>query len=214
MRRDRIPNWSAQDVWECGVGLAVLDRIAGDDRYSMSPVEPDGFHLCYDHGSGDHLKLWFCPSGVLMTGFDHESPVSPYASNSLWPGLYTGLPEGLKLWVSRSDGEAELFPNEEGQPLMEATWALWRPKGSSSWQCGPVKDYPDHPAREGAWLLNVYGLEHWNEERGIDEKQLVPFFDGQPVSDEDILGINSQADLPKVRKLMSDLLYGLKPAWL
>lgn len=53
-----------------------------------------------DNGAGDSLHAVFGPAGVLIKGFDHESPISPYAQNDEpWPGMYEKVPAELAVYL-------------------------------------------------------------------------------------------------------------------
>ncbi|WP_432543852.1 hypothetical protein [Kineococcus sp. SYSU DK002] len=65
-------------------GLAVLDAIAAEDSvdryYSFDAAWGTGEQLAsMDDGSGNSWSITFTPAGAWLRGFDHESPVSPYA---------------------------------------------------------------------------------------------------------------------------------------
>ncbi len=45
-------------------------------------------------GGGDEAMVWLSDRGCVVRGFDHESPISPWAQSErqLWPGLVDGFP--------------------------------------------------------------------------------------------------------------------------
>ncbi|GGV05405.1 hypothetical protein GCM10010502_70370 [Kitasatospora aureofaciens] len=45
------------------------------------------------NGSGDEYSIVFAPAGVYLRGFDHESPMSPYAEDGVWPGVVDSVHE-------------------------------------------------------------------------------------------------------------------------
>ncbi|WP_308282422.1 hypothetical protein [Streptomyces lichenis] len=53
------------------------------------------------NGSGDEYGIVFCPAGVWIRGFDHESLMSPYARDELevWPGVLEEVPEVFREYV-------------------------------------------------------------------------------------------------------------------
>jgi len=83
-----------------------------------------------DNGAGDHLILLFSVEGSIIKGFDHESPLSPYAQDEhrVWPGIYDNVP-------------SELFSHleHEGIAKEDVTFCIWRKNSDSSWQKGKVK---------------------------------------------------------------------------
>lgn len=88
-----------------------------------------------DSGSGDQYSIVFSPEGAFARGFDHESPISPYASgnqNGTWPGLFDGVPD---VFAAAMDEPAF----KDGNGIAMATVCFWRRTGDDSWQCGPVE---------------------------------------------------------------------------
>ena len=79
--------------------LAVLDLILNDDQDILSYFsfdarwsETEEAALMRD-GSGNEYSIVFSPDGAFAYGFDHESPMSPYANSSnLGPGCSTACP--------------------------------------------------------------------------------------------------------------------------
>ncbi|MGW7268426.1 hypothetical protein [Streptomyces sp. NPDC054842] len=120
--------------------LAVLDLL-------LDPDGPDRFHSFVDrwseressavmsNGSGDEYSVVFSPAGVCVRGFDHESPMSPYAEDGPWPGVLDEVPE-----VFRACVEEPAFCDEDGMPVV--TVCLWREAGDDAWRAGTI-DFPD-----------------------------------------------------------------------
>nr|WP_327070852.1 MULTISPECIES: hypothetical protein [unclassified Kitasatospora] len=76
--------------------LAVLDAILSPDwearHYSFdSRWSPTEQLASMRNGSGDEYSIVFAPAGVYIRGFDHESPMSPYAADGGWPGAEATL---------------------------------------------------------------------------------------------------------------------------
>ncbi|WP_223243092.1 hypothetical protein [Streptomyces sp. CBMA123] len=87
--------------------LAVLDQAICRDprfsRYSFSTTWGTEAALM-DSGSGDDFSVLFTPAGVLVRGFDHESEMSPYATDDeqVRPGVIDEVPaalRGLPWWL-------------------------------------------------------------------------------------------------------------------
>ncbi|MFJ3222344.1 hypothetical protein ACIPJS_03130 [Streptomyces sp. NPDC086783] len=120
--------------------LAVLDAV-------LDPDGPDRHHSFADHwseressasmtnGSGDEYSVVFSSAGVYIRGFDHESPMSPYANDGPWPGVLDEVPE-----VFRGCVEEPAFCDEDGMPVV--TVCLWREAGDDAWRAGSI-DFPD-----------------------------------------------------------------------
>ncbi|WP_328719629.1 hypothetical protein OHT52_09140 [Streptomyces sp. NBC_00247] len=123
--------------------LAVLDATIGDaPQYCCY-----GFHTDWgpgeeaalmDNGSGDDFSVVFSPSGVLIRGFDHESRMSPYATDDeeVWPGVIDEVPAALSPLLD------EPAFCEEGSAVPRVTTCLWRTAGDTEWRTGSAIDFP------------------------------------------------------------------------
>ena len=129
----RLPDVGVVRRWS--QSLAVLDAVMSAD--------PEYRYFCFDggfgpgqalasmrNGSGDEYSITFTDDGAFLRGFDHESPVSPFAQAppALWPGLLTGLPVAL---ANIAEGPAFTL---EAVPML--TIALWRLAGDEQWHYG------------------------------------------------------------------------------
>lgn len=104
-----------------------------------------------DNGSGDGYSIVFSAAGAYLCGFDHESPMSPYATDDgeVWPGLLDDVPEVFQRHVVEP-----AFCDEAGTPAV--TVCLWREAGDARWRHGTF-DHPDGDTRaDGASYL--FGL--------------------------------------------------------
>ena len=79
------------------------------------------------NGSGDEYSVVFSDAGAYVRGFDHESPMSPYAGDGPWPGVLDEVPE-----VFRACVEEPAFCDEDGMPVVTA--CMWRRAGDDRWQ--------------------------------------------------------------------------------
>ncbi|WP_028551628.1 hypothetical protein [Paenibacillus sp. UNC451MF] len=97
-----------------------------------------------ENGAGDHLYVLFMKEGVLVKGFDHESPLSPHAREDgrICPGMYDELPEDV-LAILQNNSE---FLEEE-----DVTFCIWRMKADSTWRSGEWDglDEVDESDRDG-----------------------------------------------------------------
>ncbi|MYQ77745.1 MULTISPECIES: hypothetical protein [unclassified Streptomyces] len=80
--------------------LATLDATIGDDPlfvcYTFDTAWDPGEEVALmNNGSGDDFSVHFTPAGVLIRGFDHESAMSPYVNEEVWPGLIDEVPASL-----------------------------------------------------------------------------------------------------------------------
>jgi hypothetical protein len=138
--------------------MAVLDAIV------CPLLEARQFRFEASHGSdqriarhdtyeGDGWLIWFTARGVVIRGFWHESPVSPWAQDPaaprLWPNLFLGLPDKL--------ANGPKLPIEDVEAI---TFCLWWDIKETRWRTGSVA-YPDSEYADpdgSEYLLEVFGL--------------------------------------------------------
>ena len=87
------------------------------------------------NGSGDAYSIVSLARGAYARGFDHESPMSPYVDDALWPGVLDDVPPVFRPFV-----EEPSFADESGVPLVTA--CLWRETPDSAWRTGDI-DFPE-----------------------------------------------------------------------
>ncbi|MDQ0794229.1 hypothetical protein [Streptomyces sp. B1I3] len=124
-------------------GLAVLEATIGDDPQFCchtfdSAWGPGEEAALMDNGSGDDFSVVFTPAGVLIRGFDHESEMSPYATDDeqVWPGVIDDVPAALSPLL-----DAPAF-RDEGIDALRITVCLWRETGDTAWRTGSGIDFP------------------------------------------------------------------------
>jgi len=86
------------------------------------------------NGSGDEFDIVFSLAGAYIRGFDHESPMSPYANDVPWPGVVDSVPEVFRECVTEP---AFTF---DGMPGV--TVCMWREAGDDRWRAGDI-DFPE-----------------------------------------------------------------------
>ncbi|WP_424949351.1 hypothetical protein [Deinococcus sp.] len=127
-------DWSFQPqlLERCWRTWAVVESVLCETDwlrvYEFTPNWADGIRVGkLDNGGGDHLVALFTPAGTVLKGFDHESPVSPYArpDDQPWPGMYDGLPPAL--WEAL---------NQPGFAPQDVTFCLWRSLTDAHWWRG------------------------------------------------------------------------------
>ncbi|MCX5399449.1 hypothetical protein [Streptomyces sp. NBC_00102] len=123
--------------------LAVLDATIGDDpRFSCYTFNahwgPKEEAALMDNGSGDDFSVLFTPAGTLIRGFDHESRMSPYATEDeeVWPGVIDEVPAALSPLLD----EPAFF--DEGIDVPRVTTCLWWTNGDTAWHSGSAVDFP------------------------------------------------------------------------
>lgn len=133
----RLPAISTVRAWS--IVLAAADAIMCEDplwRYfAFERSWRGGGELAsMSDGSGNDYWIVFRPAGVYIRGFDHESPLSPFARDplGLFPGLVDEVPDRLR---SVLDDPA---CQEHGVPLV--TVSMWRLASQDRWQCGTARE--------------------------------------------------------------------------
>ncbi|MFI6694575.1 hypothetical protein ACIBLA_22995 [Streptomyces sp. NPDC050433] len=120
--------------------LAVLDAILSPDweyrYYSFNSGWAQGEEMAsMRNGSGDEYSIVFSSAGAYVRGFDHESPMSPYANDGeVWPGVIDGVPSAFLSCV-----EEPAFTDEDHMPVVTA--CIWRETADTRWRHGTI-DFP------------------------------------------------------------------------
>jgi hypothetical protein len=132
------------------VALAEAVLNPDDDRYHTFDARwsPTAEVFSMRNGSGDEYDVVFSPAGAYVRGFDHESPMSPYADGTVWPGVLDRVPPVFREFV-----EEPAF-TDDGVPTL--TFCLWRRTGDVRWHTGRI-DFPDGcPDPDGSgWMLGL-----------------------------------------------------------
>ncbi|MFD3518032.1 hypothetical protein [Streptomyces sp. NPDC058657] len=123
--------------------LAVLDAaICEDPRfcpYTFDAARGPGQEAALmENGSGDDFCVLFTPAGVLIRGFDHESRMSPYATDDeeVWPGVIDDVPAALRPLL-----DDPAFRDEDID-ASRVTACLWRESGDTVWRTGTSLAFP------------------------------------------------------------------------
>jgi len=137
--------------------LASLDAILCEEDWLRVHTYEQNWKPGVDlgmiqNGAGDHLYALFMDEGVLIKGFDHESPLSPHAreDGEIWPGMYDGMPEVLL---------SQLHNNYESLEADDVTFCLWFMKNDVTWRCGEwdsIDELDDSDRDGGASFLFGY----------------------------------------------------------
>ncbi|MCC2974388.1 hypothetical protein [Massilia sp. IC2-476] len=132
--------------------LAMLDAIVEEEceyRYFSFDASwsPDAQMGSMRNGQGDDLFAVFDPAGCFIRGFDHESAMSPWASNSakVWPGVLEDVPRQFSSSLT-----------EPAFHMDDTTFCIWFPAGDQAWRQGAIA-YPLTSDPDGAlWMLSYY----------------------------------------------------------
>jgi hypothetical protein len=184
--------------------MAVLEAVLSprwESRYhSFDGAWSDGVELAsMRNGSGDEYSLVLTAAGAYLRGFDHESPMSPYAEDhEAWPGVLDDVPEAFRCWVAEP-----AFTDETGVPVVTA--CLWRETGDDGWRHGAVEFPEGRSDPDGAdylfgmlvdrspenfrdWARDYYGVP-------VDLAVVRHVFGGGALTEEVVRSLNPQVTL-------------------
>lgn len=170
----------------------------------------DMFHI--DNGASDHLYILFSTTGIIIKGFDHESILSPYANEDeiITPGIYdTTPPELLALLDTHTEKD-------------DVTFCVWYDLNNSTWRKGIItvpEGYKDGDDGEGFllgyifttpddwldWAQHYYG----DKNKDIDITVVKKYYRKQIITHEDILSMNTNADVEYVFSKLMKLGYSI-----
>jgi hypothetical protein len=186
--------------------LALLDAILSPvweyRYYSFDSHWDDQENLAsMRNGSGDTYIAWFSPAGVVLKGFAHESPMSPYRTNppQIWPGVLDDIP-------SQFSG----FLSQPAFILEETTFCIWQSSDGDRWQSGSIQ-FPVGPDPDGsARLLKMLDgkpetYQKWAEsyyEKPIFLSAVVHIYEHRRLTDAVIMALNPAMS---VHALIGDL---------
>lgn len=195
--------------------LAMIDAIHGGSypKYSFQAAWREGITVGgMDNGGGDEFTAVFAPAGVLLFGFDHESPISPWSNedHDYWPGLTDGLPAELSGYL---DDPAFIT-----EAHADATFISWWTPACGAWACGQATMPAEDPQADGAnWMLglvldfSILGLtdhvhNYWDN-RAARAPAIQDILDGRPLTGDLIFGIKPDADVAAVRASAATIGY-------
>jgi len=147
----RLPEIEAVRRWS--QSLATLDAILSpkwEYRYFSFDAHwaADEQMASMRSGSGDEYSIVFAPVGAYARGFDHESPMSPYAQSppAVWPGVVDEVPVEFASFVREPAFSDGLVPR--------VTACLWRHAADVEWRRGAVTLPGSEADPDGAdWLF-------------------------------------------------------------
>ncbi|MFH8577017.1 hypothetical protein [Streptomyces zaomyceticus] len=163
-----------------------------------------------DNGGGDSYSVVFSAAGAYIRGFDHASPMSPYAGDGTpWPGVVDTVPE-----VFRSCVEDPAF-RQEGVPLI--TVCLWRETADGEWRTGEVdfdggRSVPDGsdwlfrrlvegtPQKYRAWAQRYYGTP-------VDLDAVIDVYELRPLTPDVVAALNPVVTLAQLGDTIASIGY-------
>lgn len=195
--------------------LAVLEAV-------LSPEWADRYHSFDDHwsgtqsmasmrnGSGDEYSIVFSAAGAYVRGFDHESPMSPYAEDGPWPGVLDDVPD-----VFRPCVEEPAF-SDDGMPRVTA--CMWRETGDDDWRTGTI-DFPDEGTDDpdGATYLfqllvdrSPEAFQQWAEdyyEVPVDLEAVRHVLSSRPLTEDVVRALNSEIVVADLAEDIAEIGY-------
>ncbi|TDP88994.1 hypothetical protein [Labedaea rhizosphaerae] len=203
--------------------LAVLEVVLAPDsrdRYHQyDPAWRPGEEVAIArNGAGDEYAIVFTAAGVYVRGFDHESPMSPHATDDgePWPGVLDSVPE-----VFRAQLDEPAFGDGYGTP--HVTVCLWREPQDDAWRHGvidfPAGDFPAGGDQDGAdWLFGLLtdgtaeAARDWARdyyEQPVDLDAVRHLYAGRPLTDEVVTALNPATTRAAIADEISRIGYPL-----
>ncbi|MFD9702727.1 hypothetical protein [Lentzea sp. NPDC059081] len=214
----RLP--SIPDMRALCRALAALDVVLDpdtEDRYHLYDPSwgPDQQLASMRDGSGNEYSVVFTTAGAYVRGFDHESPMSPYATDDEkpWPGVLDSVPD-----VFRACVEEPAFSDEFGTPYV--TTCLWREHSDATWHHGDIA-FPatDHDPDGADWLFALLtdgtpeGFQGWAQayyEQPVDLDAVRHVYSGQPMTAEVVAALNPATSLAAVGESLAAMGWSVR----
>ncbi|MFS8099856.1 hypothetical protein LFM09_22270 [Lentzea alba] len=185
--------------------LAALDIVLNPDSndrhhdYDTSWAPGEELASMWD-GSGNEYSVVFTAAGAYVRGFDHESPMSPYATDDdqPWPGVLDTVPD-----VFRECVEEPAF-SDDGTPSV--TVCLWREHNDTAWRHGDIA-FPDGDEDGADWLFALLtdptpeAFQDWAEdycEMPVDLDAVRHVYAGKPLTAAVVTALNPATTLAAV----------------
>ncbi len=197
-RRMPVPHQLAR--WWVAVSAADVLLSAGSPAFTYDPDWDEAEHCAqFSIGSGDEASVTFTEHGAFLRGFDHESPLSPWArpDGQVDPRLLAGLPDDLRPCADE--------PAFTVDGVSDLTLALWSTGEEHGWSCGPELD-PEQDG--GVWLFDVmdgnpdtyiaWAQDYYGTD--VDRDIVAAIFRNEDLSDDDILTLCPDCDVDEMRE--------------
>ncbi|MFE0728923.1 hypothetical protein ACFW2X_11870 [Streptomyces antibioticus] len=197
------------------IAMAEAVLSPGDSRYYSFDAHWSETEEVFSmrNGSGDEFDIVFSPVGAFIRGFDHESPMSPYAGDSVWPGVLDSVPE-----VFHAQVEEPAFAYDG---LPGVTFCLWRETGDARWHAGHI-DFPDgHADPDGSdWMLRLlmdptpeafvsFAEDYY--EQTVDLDAVRHIFEERPLTRETVTRLNPDEPFAEILKEAELMGYPMAP---
>jgi hypothetical protein len=210
--KTRISLPSIEPLRQLSQSLAMLDAIVCPRfelrYYSFNAAWKGGEMMAaLNNGSGDDYFILFNQAGAIAKGFDHESEMSPYASESgtVWQGVLDQVPQ-----------EFQSFLEEPAFTIADTTFCLWRRYTDPSWQVGQI-NYPggNEDADGSGWMLPLQmdrpaDYIEWAEdyhEQILNLEAVKTIYEHQPLTEELVKSLNPEISLLELEEDIKEIGY-------
>ncbi|QFZ19000.1 hypothetical protein [Saccharothrix syringae] len=200
--------------------MAVLDVVldpGSEDRHHLHG--PGGVPGAVEvaskrDGAGNEYSIVFTDAGAYVHGFDHESPMSPYATDDgePWPGVVDSVPEVFRAYLAEP-----VFTDEFGTPCL--TVCLWREHTDDAWRHGEI-DFPGGDQDGADWLFSLLtdgtpeAFQDWARdyyERPVDLAAVRHVYAGRPLTADVVAALNPATTPAAVADEVSRTGYPIAP---
>jgi hypothetical protein len=182
--------------------LAMLDAIIErkwDYRYySFNSKWGEGEQMAsMQNGQGDG---WFCVFGLpgaFLKGFDHESKMSPWATQThkVWAGVLDDVPEIFKASAT-----------EPAFSMDDTTFCIWHRTQDTQWSVGEISYLEGDDPDGSAWMLSILDgnpntYRAWTEEyydRSVSLPAVQQIYEYAPLTSELVKELNPTIDFASV----------------
>jgi hypothetical protein len=200
--------------------LAVLDAALSPEwayrYYSFnSRWAPNEEMASMRNGSGDEYSIVFGPAGVFIRGFDHESPMSPYALDPPrpWPGVVDEVPDVFAHCVNE--------PAFSLDGVLGASVCVWRQSSDSRWQSGTISFPEGSSDPDGSgWLFELlvddsptayrrFAEEYY--EVSVNQEAVRHCYSLRPLTDELVRSLNPELSFGDLSEDAAEIGYPSAP---
>lgn len=224
------------DLLRISRSIAMMDAILCEDwemRYFSFNTNWDGQHKqmmgSMRNGQGDDYFIWFSPVATAIKGFHHESYMSPYRHEGIFPGVLPSLPPAFNSFV-----------NEPAFSMEDITFCIWREQNDSAWKIGDIEWPPSDLAsfcdgtEEGSiydpdgsrdllfaldgkpetyllWANDYYELADENIDLQLEDLTLV--YAHEQLNDELLARMGCRRTLKELAPDIDEIGYGLASKW-
>ncbi|HLM03482.1 MAG TPA: hypothetical protein VK400_20680 [Pyrinomonadaceae bacterium] len=204
-----------EELRKLSQSLALLDAILSPEWeyrfFSFNSKWGDAETMAsMRDGCGNDYFILFNSAGAIIKGFEHESVMSPYASEpkKIWAGVLDSVPK-----------EFAGFLSEPAFNIADTTFCLWRRYADSCWQIGEI-DYPDDENPDGLEDLlfaldgnpltyKNFAEEYYEQEIPISSVESV--YRHEPLSDELVKTLNENVSIGDLREDIEEIGYPMPP---